>query len=97
VSVVPDRFLVLAAYDVVCPRRLAAALQVVTGYAQGGQKSAYECWTTSAERVQLGAEMAAVLDASVDRWAVIPLGRKPRVRVLGRAVPPVDPPVFYFG
>ena len=82
----PDRFLVLAAYDVVCPRRLAAALHVVTGYAQGGQKSAYECWTTNTERAQLSAEIAAVLDASADRWAVIPLGRRPRVRVLGRAV-----------
>jgi CRISPR-associated protein Cas2 len=93
----PDRILVLAAYDVVCPRRLAAALHVVTGYAQGGQKSAYECWTTSAERVQLGAEFAAVLDPNLDRWAIIPLGRKPRVRVLGRASLPADPPVFYFG
>lgn len=93
----PDRSLVIAAYDVTCPRRLAAALDVVTGYAQGGQKSAYECWTTGAERAQLSAELAAVLDPTADRWAVIPLGRKPRVRVLGRAILPVDPPIFYFG
>ncbi len=92
-----DRFLVLAAYDVVCPRRLAAALHVVTGYAQGGQRSAYECWTSNAERRQLGEELAAVLDAGIDRWAVIPLGRNPQVRVLGRARLPVDPPIFYFG
>jgi CRISPR-associated protein Cas2 len=93
----PNRFLLLAAYDVVCPRRLAAALHVVTGYAQGGQKSAYECWTSNAERQQLGVEIAAVLDPRFDRWALIPLGHKPRVRVLGRARAPVDPPVFFIG
>jgi CRISPR-associated protein Cas2 len=92
-----NRFLLLAAYDVVCPRRLAAALQVVTGYAQGGQKSAYECWTSNTERQQLGVDIAAVLDPRFDRWALIPLGRKPRVRLLGRARPPVDPPVFFIG
>jgi len=47
------RDLYLAAYDVVAPRRLRAALDLMRGYATGGQYSVHECWLTAAERAQL--------------------------------------------
>ena len=91
------RKLYLAAYDVRDPRRLAKALRVVKGYASGGQKSAYECWLTPAEKRMLHLEMANVLDLSADAFSVIPLEPRRPLVTLGVAVEPADPDFFYFG
>lgn len=45
-----NRDLYIAAYDISSARRLRAALKLVKGHATGGQKSAYECFLTPAER-----------------------------------------------
>lgn len=89
------RKLYLVAYDVRHPRRLAAAVRVVRGFASGGQKSAYECWLTDAEHVELMSALEDVLDLAQDAVASIPLDPRAPVTVFGKAVPPADPEFFY--
>ncbi len=89
------RDLYLVAYDIRDPRRLRRVHRVVVGHATGGQKSAFECFLTEAERNRLAGELAAVMDLSEDRAHIIRLRRNCRVITLGVAVPPQDP-VFYF-
>ncbi|MBC7162682.1 CRISPR-associated endonuclease Cas2 [Immundisolibacter sp.] len=93
----PDRALHLAAYDVACPRRLQAALDLVRAYATGGQKSVYECFLTPAEKGALLADMAALLDSRCDRFFLLRLDPRAQTVALGCAVPAVDPPFFYAG
>jgi CRISPR-associated protein Cas2 len=90
-----DRDLYLAAYDVVERRRLRAALDLVRGYATGGQYSAHECWLTPAERGQLIVDAAAILDADEDRLLLLRLDPRGAAITLGVAVAPADPACFY--
>lgn len=92
-----ERDFYLAAYDVAAPRRLAAALALVRGYATGGQKSVHECFLSPAERNELLHHMALILDEQEDRFMLLRLDPRARTYALGCAVPPVDPPYFYFG
>lgn len=91
------RDLYLAAYDVSDPRRLRAALDLVKGYATGGQKSAYECFLTEGEKARLLQDMAQVLDEDQDSFMLVRLDPRARVLTLGVAVAPEDPPYFYCG
>ena len=91
------RRLHLVAYDVSDPGRLRAALHVTRRHATGGQKSVHECWLTPAEKGQLIADLAQILDERHDRLLIIRLDPRQRVAVLGRAVPPADPDWFYIG
>ncbi|MCG5541925.1 MULTISPECIES: CRISPR-associated endonuclease Cas2 [unclassified Halorhodospira] len=91
------RKLYLAAYDVRSPSRLARAVRVIKGYASGGQKSAYECWLTPAERTALHQEMAEVIDPDEDQFALLPLEPRRPLVTLGAAEAPADPDFFYFG
>ncbi|MDN5874076.1 MAG: CRISPR-associated endonuclease Cas2 [Salinisphaera sp.] len=91
------RKLFVVAYDVRKPKRLAAALRVVKGFASGGQKSAYECWLNENEREQLHGELAGVLNLDVDSVAFFPLELRRPVSALGAAVLPADPAYFYVG
>lgn len=91
------RKLYLAAYDIRCPRRLARAVRVIKGYASGGQKSAYECWLTPAEKAALHQEMAGVIDSNEDQFALLPLEPRRPLVTLGTAEAPADPDFFYFG
>lgn len=93
----PQRDLHLAAYDIVEPRRLSAALKLARAYATGGQKSVHELFLTPAERVKLVADMRALLDLETDRFLLIRLDPRSRVHTLGRAVVPADPDYFYVG
>jgi CRISPR-associated protein Cas2 len=95
--IMTDRNLYLAAYDVTSPARLRAALDLIKGYATGGQKSAYECFLTSAEKAALLCDMAQVLEAEADRFLLVGLDPRSRVYTLGVAAAPVDPPFFYMG
>ena len=61
------RHLYLAAYDIRCNRRRAAAPKRVLGHATGGQKSVHGVWLTSSEKVGLLADMPAFL-AETDRF-----------------------------
>ena len=90
-----NRRLYLAAYDVACPRRMRAALELVKGYATGGQKSAYECWLSEGEKSTLLHEMALILDEVNDRFLLIGLDPRAHVLTLGQAETPSDPDYFY--
>ena len=91
------RKLYLAAYDVCDPKRLAAALKLVRGYASGGQKSAHEIHLTDAEREQLLQAMRRLLNASTDAFVLIRLDPRAKVEALGRAIAPSDAACLYFG
>lgn len=91
------RTLYIAAYDVSDSRRLRLALNVVKGYATGGQKSVYECYLTEAERERLLREVRAVLEFEEDRFFLLRLDPRTRVHTLGVAVQPADPEFYYVG
>jgi CRISPR-associated protein Cas2 len=92
-----QRTLHIAAYDVSDPTRLREALKVLKGYATGRQKSVFECFLTAAEKRSLLAEVRAVLHPIEDRFLMVRLDPRGKIRVLGRAVKPTDPPWFYVG
>ena len=92
-----QRSLYLGAYDVCDPRRLAAALKLVRGYASGGQKSAHEIHLTDAERERLLRDMRHLLDDARDSFMLIRLDPRASIETLGRAVPPSDAACMYFG
>ncbi|MEY6433624.1 CRISPR-associated endonuclease Cas2 [Thioalkalicoccus limnaeus] len=89
------RILHLAAYDVSDPGRLREALVVLKGYASGRQKSVFECFLTPAERRRLLGQIRAVLNLHEDRFFLVRLDPRGRIRTLGIAVKPTDPPWFY--
>lgn len=91
------RRLYVAAYDISAPRRLRAALQVLKGYATGGQKSVFECFLTPAERTALLAEIEEVIEVAEDSFLLVALDARRSVHTLGIAVAPSDPPFFYHG
>lgn len=93
----PERALYLAAYDVTEPDRLRRALHVVKDFATGGQKSAYECYLSAAERAELLGRMEEVLNVAEDRFALVRLAPGAGVRTLGVAVAPADPDFYYVG
>jgi CRISPR-associated protein Cas2 len=92
-----QRTLYIAAYDVSDQRRLREALKLLKGYASGRQKSVFECFLTMSERRDLLDGVHAVLDADEDRFVLLRLDARGKVRTLGKAVKPVDPPWFYVG
>ncbi len=92
-----NRDLYIAAYDIASAKRLRAALKIVKGHATGGQKSAYECFLTPAERGDLLGQLRKVVKPREDRFMLIRLDPRSRVHTLGIGVPPSDPPFFYCG
>lgn len=86
----------LAAYDIASPRRLAAALALVRGYATGGQKSVHEIFLTAAEKHRLLRDMALVVEDD-DRFLLIRLDPRARIHTLGIASAPADPSYFFVG
>ena len=92
-----ERDLYIAAYDIASARRLRGALKAVKGHATGGQKSAYECFLTPAERRDLLAKLREVIEPAEDRVLLIRLDPRSRVHTLGIAEAPQDPPFFYCG
>ena len=89
--------LFIAAYDVRKPSRLPRALRVVRAFASGGQYSAYECWLEDQEIEELERRIAGELDLGEDSFALIPLASRKPVAVMGVAVKPSNPDIFYFG
>lgn len=92
-----ERALFVAAYDVRDPKRLRKALEVLKKYSTGGQKSVFECYLTEAERATLLSDIGAVLDPAADKFLLLPVDARREVKVLGKAVPPSDPPFYYVG
>jgi len=91
------RTLYIAAYDVSDAGRLRGALKVLKAYASGRQKSVFECFLTEAERRSLLGEVRAVIDRDEDRFLLLRLDPRGKVRTLGKAIKPTDPPWFYVG
>lgn len=87
----------LAAYDIADDRRRAAALDLVRGYATGGQKSVHEIFLTAAERRELLHNMSLILDEDEDRFFLLRLDPRARCRALGVAEAPSDGRYFYVG
>lgn len=88
--------LLLCAYDVADPRRLAAALHAVTGWSHGGQRSAFECFPARGEARQLAPGVAAPLVARADRLGLFRPVRR-RSFAVGRGRIAADSPVVYLG
>ncbi len=93
----PQRQLYIAAYDVSSPARLQDALKVLKGYACGRQKSVFECFLSDAERRALLAEIQTLLDPTEDRFMLLRLEPRGKVRVRGKGIKPSDPSYFYVG
>jgi CRISPR-associated protein Cas2 len=87
----------LAAYDVADNRRRAAALDLVRGYATGGQKSVHEVFLSPAERRELLHGMSLILDEDEDRFFLLRLDPRARTYALGVATKPSDGGYFYVG
>lgn len=93
----PQRHLYIAAYDVSSPARLRDALKVLKSYASGRQKSVFECFLSAPERRALLAEIQTLLDPDEDRFLLLRLEPRGKVRVRGKAIKPADPSYFYVG
>jgi CRISPR-associated protein Cas2 len=93
----PQRQLHIAAYDISDDQRLRTALRLLKGYASGRQKSVFECFLTAAERKALLADIASLLDPVEDRFVLLRLEPRGKVRVRGKGIKPTDPPWFYVG
>lgn len=91
------RTLWLVAYDVRCPDRLRAALDVVKAWSTGGQRSVHECWLTAGELAALRRELTAAIDAAEDSVLLIAPDPSRGVRTLGLAARPRDPRFLFFG
>jgi len=90
-----NRPLYLAAYDVSSPPRLARALDVLRDYSTGGQKSVHECFLSDTERLELLHRIGQVIEADEDRFLLVRLDPRSKIRVLGVAIKPADPAWFY--
>lgn len=93
----PNRTLYIAAYDIADPGRLRMALLALKAHASGRQKSVFECFLTPAERSQLLAQVASILDCAEDRFMLLPLAGVDGIKTLGIGVKPEDPDFYYVG
>lgn len=92
-----ERTLFIAAYDVSHPRRLREALDVLRDYAGGRQKSVFECYLSAVEKHALLAEVRGVIDQREDRFFLLRIETRGKVRTLGKALKPQDSNWFYVG
>ncbi len=92
-----SRSLYIAVYDVSKPSRLRKVHQIVKAYATGGQKSAYECFLSPAERKTLFADVCGVIHEVEDRFAILRVEERAESVLRGIAIPPADPDFYYFG
>lgn len=92
-----SRKLYLVAYDIHAPRRLRHMLIVLKDYASGGQKSAFECYLSVAERKELLLRAQQTIDPDEDSFMIIHLRGRDAVATLGIAIKPVDQLYTYLG
>lgn len=91
------RHLYLVAYDIRQPKRLRRVHQVLKEFACGGQKSAFECYLTDAERSELISRVELCMETHEDAFMVIRLISRDAVSTLGIAVKPADELYTYLG
>ena len=87
----------IVAYDISDPYRLRRVRNVVRDYATGGQKSAYECFLTNAERRELMQRAKLEINTKSDRFYCIKIRRNTEPLLMGVAVKPLDPCFCYIG
>lgn len=92
-----SRELYLVAYDVREHKRLRLTHRVLKEFACGGQKSAFECYLTERERLELVSRVEDVMDTAEDALLVIRLSDRNSVATLGIAVKPMDELYTYLG
>ena len=92
-----ERRLYIAAYDISDARRLPRALNILKDYSTGGQKSVFECSLSVAERTELIDRISEIIDLKEDRFCLVCLEPKARVRTMGIAVSIKDSDFFYVG
>ena len=92
-----SRGLFLVAYDIREPRRLRHMLNVLKDYASGGQKSAFECYLSVAEKRELIGRVQQTMDETEDAFLVVSLAGRDMVSTLGIAVKPTDELYTYLG
>lgn len=91
------RSLYLAAYDISGPSRLRKALHVLLDYAEGRQKSVFECRLTTAEVNELLGRIQDVIDLDEDRFALVRLDDRCKHQALGKGVVPTQDEYYYIG
>ncbi len=91
------RTLYIAAYDIANASRLRKVLTIIKGSTTGGQKSVYECFLDKTEKALFLKEIHHEIDEDEDRFLLIPLDPRSKVRIMGIAVKPADPSYFYIG
>lgn len=91
------RTLYIAAYDISDPTRLRNGLTVLKDFASGRQKSVFECFLSGPEKRVLLSQIRSVIDRKEDRFFLLRLDPRGKVRTLGKAVKPEDPAWFYVG
>lgn len=91
------RDLFLAAYDIRRPTRLRKMLQILKDYASGGQKSAFECYLSGAEKKELIGRVQGVMDDEEDSFFLIRLTGRNAVYTMGVAIKPIDEEFTYLG
>ena len=94
--------LVIVCYDVNTEtragrRRLRRVARACEGVGQRVQKSVFECFLTPSEKADLLAEVEEVLDLVEDRFFLLRLDLRSKVRTLGIGVKPQDPAFYYIG
>ena len=88
-----QRRLYLVGYDISNQKRVKHALNIVRDYASGGQYSAYECYLSSAEMVELIERMVRMMKGN-DGLFIILLPYLSHVDTLGIAQLPIDETIF---
>lgn len=91
------RSLYLAAYDISGASRLRKALHVLLDYAEGRQKSVFECRLTPAEVNELLGRIQDVIDLDEDRFALVRLDDRCKHQALGKGVVPTQDEYYYIG
>lgn len=92
----PDRDLVLLAYDIVDDRRRARALDAVRGFGIDGQLSVHECRLSPGERRELWQRLVG-LARDEDRLLLLILDPRARIETLGTPRTTLDPLLHYIG
>jgi len=92
-----NRKLYLAAYDVADQKRTKSFLTLLRGYSSGGQKSVFECWLTQTEKAELIQMVDLIMEHDDDRFFLLTIAQRSKVKVMGKAVQPVENEWYYIG
>lgn len=92
-----NRKLYLAAYDIADDKRLREFLTLLRGYSSGGQKSVFECWLSQFEKAKLIQSADQLMVHEEDRFLLLSMDKRQKVKSMGKAVQPMDNDWYYIG